>query len=114
MTTDKDLPNKDPNAIGFWVDKHPEKKFLEDEKFRSNLQNYLENFLSTKIAITLQKEPTEYIEEYTTGFMIEVIDRKNGQKDMKQAIADFCQNYFKKIFLKRFEFNRIRNCITQS
>lgn len=107
MVLHRNLPEKDPNAVGYWADQPLHKKFLENKQFRSHLQNYLENFLSTKIAITLQelriKEDRwwyRWHETVTVGFMVEVKDEHVNKKDMGYAVSDFCRNYFEKTTTK--------------
>lgn len=102
-------PPKDPNAVGYWVDDPLPMKFLQNENFRSHLQKYLENFLSTKIAITLQRPPKD--EQWwwrpkimPDGFMIELLDM-TGSETMNQTLSDFCRTYFNKIGTEEININ---------
>jgi hypothetical protein len=110
MVLDEYLPYRDPDAIGYWVERPLHNKFLRNEQFRSHLQNYLENLLSIKIAINLQRPPEKEKEWYekkdpplSPCFMIEVIETDGSATDIGQAVSDFCENYLGKIQTKDYK-----------
>lgn len=107
MVSDKDVPPKDPDAIGYWVDNPIQVKFLKDQEFRYHLKTYLENLLSTKIAINLQRPPPIKHKWGCTsppdGFMIELVDTDESETETVRAVADFCQNYLNTIQTKKVE-----------
>ncbi|UJR11257.1 hypothetical protein I4U23_015439 [Adineta vaga] len=99
MSAKKDLPPKDPKAIGYWVADPIPKRFLQQPKFCLHFQEYLQSLFRIELVIMLQqpeREDGSWWNKPPPGYMIQLLAGEKN-KEMGQAVSDFCRNYFNSI-----------------